>query len=69
MMNLDPPENEPTYLLVDEGQIEERELKEAGKTKDWLLEQLKKEGVEDPATIYYGEWAERKGFYLIRYGE
>lgn len=69
MLNIAPPENEPTYLLVDEGQIEERELKEAGKTKEWLLEQLKKEGVEDLSAVYYGEWAERKGFYLIRYEE
>lgn len=69
MMNLNPPENEITYLFVDEGEIEEKELQKAGKSKEWLLAQLKKEGIEDPSVLYYGEWAERKGFYLVRYGE
>lgn len=69
MINLDPPENEPTYLFVDEGKLEEKELQKAGKSREWLLSELKKEGVEDPSIIYYGEWAERQGFYLIRYGE
>ena len=69
MMNLNPPENEITYLFVDEGEIEEKELQKAQKSKEWLLAQLKKEGIENPSVLYYGEWAERKGFYLIRYGE
>ncbi|WP_313236176.1 DUF421 domain-containing protein [Sporosarcina ureae] len=67
MLNLQPQENEPTYLFVDEGEIEEKELEKACKSKEWLLSELKKEGVENPATIYYGEWAERKGLYLVRY--
>lgn len=69
MLNIHPPENEPTYLFVDEGVIEEKELKKAGKNKEWLLLELQKEGIENTATIFYGEWAERKGFYLIRYEE
>ena len=69
MMNLNPPENEITYLFVDEGEIEEKELQKPQKSKEWLLAQLKKEGIENPSVLYYGEWAERKGFYLIRYGE
>lgn len=69
MIDLDPPENEPTFLFVDEGEIEEKELQKAGKSREWLLAQLRKEGIEDLSKIYYGEWAERKGFYFIRYGE
>lgn len=67
MLDLNPPENEPTYLFVDEGEIKEKEVKKAGKTKEWLLAQLNKQGIEDPSVIYYGEWSETRGFYFIYY--
>ncbi|KAB7709005.1 DUF421 domain-containing protein [Bacillus aerolatus] len=69
MLNITPEENAPTYLLVDEGEVEEKELKKAGKSKEWLLSELKKEGVDDIADIFYGEWSEKIGFYLIPYEE
>jgi len=67
MLDLNPPENEPTYLFVDEGEIKEKEVIRAGKTKEWLLAQLNKEVVADPGVVYYGEWSETSGFYFIYY--
>ncbi|MEK4029070.1 DUF421 domain-containing protein [Pseudobacillus sp. FSL P4-0506] len=69
MMNIKPKENEATYLLVDEGTIDERELKKVGKDKEWLRYELKREGVEDITEVFYGEWSENNGFYLIPYKE
>ncbi|RJS59447.1 DUF421 domain-containing protein [Bacillus sp. PK3_68] len=69
MMNIKPKENEATYLLVDEGTIDERELKKVGKDKEWLRSELKREGVEDITEVFYGEWSENNGFYLIPYKE
>ncbi|OCA92836.1 DUF421 domain-containing protein [Pseudobacillus wudalianchiensis] len=67
MLNITPEENKPTYLLVDEGRIDEKELDKVGKDKEWLLSELKKEGIDCITDVFYGEWTENKGFYLIPY--
>ncbi|MFK2824123.1 DUF421 domain-containing protein [Bacillus sp. B190/17] len=69
MLNITPEENTPTYLLVDEGEVKEKELKKAGKSKEWLLSELEKEGIKDTADLFYGEWSEKMGLYLIPYEE
>lgn len=60
-------EEEPTVLLVDEGVIKEDVLAFLGKTKEWLLTELEKNGVSSPKKIAYGEWSETEGLFLKKY--
>lgn len=62
------PDNEPTYLLVEERDINYRNLKHIGKTKDWLLKELEKEG-HKLENLYFAEWNKLNGFYFQTYDE
>lgn len=64
MLNIDPGESTLSYLLVDEGKIEKKELQLIGKDENWLIEQLKKEGYSDIRKIYYAEWSKENGFVV-----
>lgn len=57
------------YLLVDEGEILEDALKEACKEKSWLLNELEDQGIQDMKDVYFAEWKEDEGFFIIRYSE
>lgn len=54
----------PALLLVDEGEINEDILQFAGKTKEWLAEQLKREGYTNLDHIFFAEWSATDGFYI-----
>lgn len=69
MLNLSPTENEATYLVVDEGDIDKKELEKAGKTKEWLCNELKKGGIGQIDEIYCAEWKESTGLFILRYEE
>ncbi|KIL75026.1 DUF421 domain-containing protein [Bacillus badius] len=69
MLNITASENQPTYLLIDEGKVDGDELKRAGKSKEWLRSELKKEGVVCADSIFYAEWSGNKGFYIVPYKE
>jgi uncharacterized membrane protein YcaP (DUF421 family) len=64
----DYPENDPTYLLVEEKDINYRNLKHIGKTKVWLLKELEKEG-HKLENLYFAEWNKLNGFYFQTYDE
>ncbi|CEG25398.1 DUF421 domain-containing protein [Bacillus sp. B-jedd] len=67
MLNIEPKEVDPSLLLVDEGEIKEDELKKTGKDKQWLKEELQKEGSEKIEDIYYAEWSPQEGFFIRHY--
>jgi uncharacterized membrane protein YcaP (DUF421 family) len=69
MLDIQPPSKEMSLLLIDEGAIEEDNLKYAGKNKDWLFSEIKKEGYEKPEEIYYAEWNNEDGFFIKGYDE
>lgn len=69
MLQMDVEDEDPTILLVDEGKVEEDMLKFIGKTADWLLVQLKKEGYSDVEDILYAEWSETGGFFIKTYSQ
>lgn len=58
-----------TFLLVDEGRIEEKVLKSIGKDKTWLLEELSSAGHPELDKIIYTEWSGEKGFYVVPYSD
>ncbi|MCG7333838.1 DUF421 domain-containing protein [Sporosarcina sp. ACRSM] len=60
-------EEEPTVLLIDEGEVKEEVLAFAGKDRKWLMDELAKEGYPDPKRIAYGEWSETEGLFIKTY--
>jgi uncharacterized membrane protein YcaP (DUF421 family) len=67
MLDLKPPSNEMSILLIDEGAIEERNLADAGKCREWLFSEIKKQGYEKTEDIYFAEWNKEDGFYIKGY--
>lgn len=62
-LNTDRSEDQLNVLLIDDGKIELSALKYIGKSKKWLLEEIKKLGIEDISNILYCEWSNKEGFY------
>lgn len=58
-----------SYLIVDEGDIEEKVLQSMEKDEKWLTVALNKAGYSKLSDIYYGEWSEDGGFYIKTYAE
>lgn len=69
MLNIEPEEVDPSMLVVDEGVINEEELRISGKDEKWLKEELNKEGYTNIKNIYYAEWSPQQGFYIQTYDE
>lgn len=69
MLNINPQQNVPSVLMVDEGKIMEKTLARNGKSKEWLLSHLKNEGYSNIKNIFYAEWSEQNGFYIKTYDE
>lgn len=63
-LQLDLPEEHPTVLLVDNGEIKEEVLEFIHKTKEWLLQELKQQGYNDIRQILYCEWSKSEGFFI-----
>ncbi|QTN00897.1 DUF421 domain-containing protein [Sediminibacillus dalangtanensis] len=57
-----------TFLLVEEGDINDSTLNDIGKSEEWLRQQLRKEGYE-LEQVYYGEWSRTDGFVIQSYDE
>ncbi|MFT8322083.1 MAG: DUF421 domain-containing protein [Bacillus sp. (in: firmicutes)] len=64
--NPDTDSPTPSIMVMDEGLMKEHGLKKIGKSKAWLQEQLMKRNVK-AKEVFYAEWSEQHGFYLICY--
>lgn len=64
MLSIEPDPVSISHLVVDEGVIENRILKNIDKDEDWVREELAKLGYEDVSKIYYAEWSETDGFTI-----
>ncbi|WP_153463687.1 DUF421 domain-containing protein [Sediminibacillus terrae] len=62
----DYTENAPSYLLIEEKEIKEDNLKKMGKEKDWILSELKKKGYQ-LNDIYFAEWNKKEGLFIQVY--
>lgn len=67
MLDLNPPDQGLNFLFIDEGKINEGILKYLGKTKEWLYDELQKEGYSNIKDIVYAEWSEKEGFFIKTY--
>lgn len=69
MLNLKPKDESINFLYVDEGEINEEILKYTGKSKEWLYDELRKEGYTTIQDILYAEWSETDGFFIKTYAD
>ncbi|WP_059172251.1 DUF421 domain-containing protein [Bacillus sp. FJAT-27445] len=67
MLNIKAKDVDPSLLLIDEGEINKEDLKEAGKDEKWLRDELEKEGISTIKEVYYAEWSPQEGFYIKVY--
>lgn len=56
---------EASFLLVNNGEILEDSLKEAGVDKEWLTQQLTDLGYPEIKKIFCAEYTPDRGFYII----
>ncbi|QUW22533.1 DUF421 domain-containing protein [Sporosarcina sp. Marseille-Q4063] len=63
-MKLKIDEEDPTILLVDEGQIKEDALDSIGKSKQWLKSELEQLGYANLKELLYCEWSRTEGFFI-----
>ena len=66
-LNIEVRDEEPSYLLIDEGKIKRDEMEKAGKDEAWLKDELNNEGISKIEDIYYAEWTPESGFYIKPY--
>lgn len=66
-LQLEKEEEEPSVLLIDEGQVKPEVLEFVGKTENWLRQQLEKLGHSDMDNILYCEWSSTEGFFIRTY--
>jgi uncharacterized membrane protein YcaP (DUF421 family) len=54
-----------SFILIDNGEVLEDSLKNAGKTKEWLQEKIQKLTLGAEKDIFAVEWTPDKGFYVV----
>lgn len=57
-------EEEPSVLLIDEGEVKTEVLHAIGKSVQWLEQGIQKEGYQHAKEILYCEWSETDGFFI-----
>ncbi|AXH99150.1 DUF421 domain-containing protein [Sporosarcina sp. PTS2304] len=67
MLHLSVPENETTYLFIDEGKACWKTIEKVGKSEKWLLQKLREHKIERVDDVYCAEWGETSGLYILRY--
>lgn len=68
-INLENSEEEPTVLLIDEGQIKKEDLDLIDKTEAWLYSEMERLGHVNLQSILYCEWSKTGDFFIKIYGD
>jgi uncharacterized membrane protein YcaP (DUF421 family) len=68
-MKIKSDEEEPTILIVDEGQVKEDALDAIGKSELWLRSELNQLGYGNLKELLYCEWSSTEGFFIKTYKE
>lgn len=66
-MNLEKAEEEPSVLLIDNGQIKDEMLDIINKTEAWLKSEMERLGHVNLRRILYCEWSKTEGFFMKTY--
>lgn len=56
-----------SYLIVDEGLLIRDTLAELGVDEHWVRTQLEAEGYTKLEQVFYAEWSEENGFFVVTY--
>ena len=57
---------QPVLALITDGVIQSRHIKIIGKTDEWLIEQLKSQGIEDSSHVFYCSFEDGKLIYQLK---
>lgn len=57
------------FEVISDGKVAWDNLKNAGYNEKWLQRQLSGWGVTSPTEVFYAEWLEGTGMYLVKYDE
>ncbi|MDI2589344.1 DUF421 domain-containing protein [Psychrobacillus sp. NEAU-3TGS] len=60
-------DQEPTSLLIDEGEVKDDILTTVGKDRTWLITNLSEQGYTNLKNIAYCDWSETEGFFVRLY--
>ncbi|WP_172369002.1 DUF421 domain-containing protein [Sporosarcina jiandibaonis] len=66
-MKIKIDEEDPTVLIIDDGQIKEDALDSIGKSKQWLKSELEQLGYVNLKELIYCEWSSTEGFFIKTY--
>ncbi|QHT58986.1 DUF421 domain-containing protein [Paenibacillus lycopersici] len=53
-------------ILIEQGMLQRSELREIGRSEEWLLSRLGEQGVDRIQAVYYAEWSEEDGLHIQR---
>ncbi|MBO9605351.1 MAG: DUF421 domain-containing protein [Paenibacillaceae bacterium] len=62
-LNVAAPQEELPVVLIEQGDVQKRELARIGRDEDWLLGELRKLGAVGPRDVLFAEWTEQDGLY------
>ncbi|MGN7387622.1 DUF421 domain-containing protein [Sporosarcina sp. SAFN-015] len=57
-------EEEPSVLLIDEGEVKTEVLNAIGKSEQWLQTEIREKGYNQAKEILYCEWSKTDGFFI-----
>ena len=58
-------EENPKFPIITDGQLQRDILDVVGRTEEWLLEELKKKGIESYSDIFLGEYVDGELFFTL----
>lgn len=68
-LDIEKNEEEPSVLLIDEGEVKEEFLIAIDKSESWLRKELEEKGYGSINNIIYCEWSETEGFFIRSYAD
>ncbi len=66
-MQLQPEEVNLPFMLINDGEVIEDNLKEIGRDMNWLEKELKKQSVSSVKDIFYAEYERENSLYIQKY--
>lgn len=58
-----------SHLIIDEGKIKRNILADLDVDESWVRVQLEAEGYSNLEHVFYAEWSEKNGFFVVEYDE
>ncbi|QTD41602.1 DUF421 domain-containing protein [Sporosarcina sp. Te-1] len=59
-------QTEPVLALISDGVVQKRHLKQLGKTEEWILDELKTQGIVDCSHVFYCSYEKGKLHFQLK---